>query len=114
MVPPQPKVPAVRHLATLVVVTVMSLLGAPARAQSVQPALPCHDHDEIARQLRDRYDETPVSLGLQGNGNLLQVYSSIRTGTWTVVSTMPSGIACILAAGDGWQQRTVGTADPAA
>lgn len=103
-----------RQLAALITVATMLLLGAQTRAQSTQPPLPCHSHAELARQLHDRYDETPVSLGLQGNGNLLQVYSSARTGTWTVVSTMPSGIACILAAGDRWQQRAVGAIDPAA
>lgn len=103
-----------RQLAVPITIAVMLLLGAEARAQLTQTPLPCHSHAEIARQLHDRYDEVPVSLGLQGNGNLLQVYSSTRTGTWTVVSTMPNGVACILAAGERWQQRAIGAGNPAA
>jgi hypothetical protein len=65
--------------------------------------MPCHNANEIAKQLGSKYDEAPVAFGLQSNGNLLQVYASEDKGTWTVVSTTPAGLSCILAAGKSWE-----------
>lgn len=65
--------------------------------------MPCHDATEIAKQLHSKYDEAPVAFGLQSNGNLLQVFSSEEKGTWTVVSTTPAGLSCIVAAGKRWE-----------
>ena len=58
--------------------------------------------------------EAPVSLGLQADGNLLQVFSSPATGSWTIVSTSPGGLACVLAAGQNWETVTPAKLDPAA
>jgi hypothetical protein len=76
-----------------------------AQVPSVQPHLPCHDYHKIAETLGKRYGETPVSLGLQTNGHVLQVFSSPESGSWTILSVAPSGIGCIVAAGDRWQTR---------
>lgn len=74
----------------------------------------CHDHAEIARQLAARYEETPISLGLQANGDLLQVFASAKSGTWTILSTSPDGRACILAAGQRWESVKPPSLDPEA
>ena len=48
-----------------------------ARGRRRRPSgLPCFSYGEVARQLKGTYQEAPVSLGLQANGNLLQVFSS--------------------------------------
>ncbi|HEX2525351.1 MAG TPA: hypothetical protein VHL31_03490 [Geminicoccus sp.] len=65
--------------------------------------LPCSRYDRIRQQLREEYAEEPVSLGLQSNGHLLQVFASAESGTWTIVSTAPSGTACVVAAGHDWE-----------
>lgn len=81
------------------------LFAVPAAAQQNQPQtrMPCHDSGEIHKQLSRKYAEAPVAFGLQTNGNLLQVYASKDTGTWTVVSTSPAGLSCIVAAGKSWE-----------
>jgi hypothetical protein len=55
-----------------------------------------------------------VAFGLQSNGNLLQVYSSEEKGTWTVVSTTPTGMSCIVAAGKRWESLPLTSNDPMA
>jgi hypothetical protein len=40
---------------------------------------------------------------LQANGQLLQIYSSPSTGSWTAVSTDPGGLACVVATGHSWE-----------
>jgi hypothetical protein len=78
----------------------------------VSPRLPCHDHSEIAKQLTSKYKEAPVSIGLQSNGNLLQVFASKNSGSWTILSTTPRGLSCILAAGKSWEQKPLTNLDP--
>jgi hypothetical protein len=75
--------------------------------------VPCFDHAEVARQLKSTYRESPVSLGLQSNGNLLQVFHSPERGSWTIVSTTPQGMACILAAGRDWENLGQAGLEPA-
>ena len=87
---------------------------ADATAPPAPVQLPCFSHAEVARQLKATYHEAPVSLGLQSNGNLLQVFHAPASGTWTIVSTSPQGMACILAAGRDWENLTPPNADPAA
>lgn len=88
---------------TFLILAILIWSMRPAMPQAMDTAMPCHDRAEIARQLGRGYDEAPVSVGVQTNGNLLEVFSSAETGTWTIVSTEPSGLACVVAAGDGWQ-----------
>lgn len=77
----------------------------PTRAEPGVAAerLPCHDYQTIVETLDKRYGETPASLGLQTNGNMLQVFASSESGSWTILSVAPSGIGCIVAAGRHWQ-----------
>lgn len=85
-----------------------------AASENAAPRMPCHDALEIAKQLSRKYDEAPVAFGLQTNGNLLQIYASQGTGTWTVVSTTPAGISCIVAAGKSWENLPPLSNDPLA
>lgn len=75
--------------------------AAPAYAQSAR--MTCHDAAEITKQLSQQYDEAPVAFGFQPNGNLLQVYASSRNDTWTIVTTTPAGVSCIVAVGTRWE-----------
>ena len=89
--------------------------ASPLGAQTATNArMPCHNATEIAKQLSNKYDEAPVAFGLQSNGNLLQVYASEEKGTWTVVSTTPAGMSCIVAAGKRWESLPVVKSDPMA
>lgn len=92
------------------------LAASAAQAQVVQGSVPvvCHNFAEIAKELGERYDEAPISLGLQSNGNLVQVFASKRSGTWTLLSTTPAGFACVIAAGKGWESMPFDKEDPGA
>jgi hypothetical protein len=56
------------------------------------------------RKLEERFGETLRSVGLQQDENLVEVYSSERTGTWTILMTRPDGMTCLLASGQLWEQ----------
>src|SRR5262245_32207677 len=91
--------------AMVCLVGIALLAGGPGSAQQIgtEVRVPCHRYDEIARQLGHRYREAPVSLGVQTNGNLLQVFASSESGTWTILSTSPTGMTCVIAAGKSWE-----------
>lgn len=74
-----------------------------AQSPPLVQAGPCHDYAEVARQLSATYHERPVSHGVQSNGNLLLVFNSATSGSWTIISTSPTGLTCILAVGQHWE-----------
>ena len=76
-----------------------------AVAQPASPLgrIPCHNYKEISNQLDKRYQESPISIGMQSNGNMLQVYANEGKGSWTILSVTPQGLGCILAAGRNWE-----------
>lgn len=100
-------------LASLALGLLSSAASAAAPAVVGVP-VPCHDYREIKRQLAERYGEAPVSFGMRTNGEALQVFASAKGETWTIVSTSPRGLACILAAGKGWDSPPTKVLDPAA
>ena len=80
--------------------------AAPAAAQApptdgVQPA--CQTHDEIMQMLNQKFAEIPAALGLQSNGHVIQVFASKDGTTWTIVTTRPDGVSCIVALGRHWE-----------
>jgi len=56
----------------------------------------------MLKQLQGNYRETPVSMGLASNGSVLEITRS-DSGTWTILLTNPSGITCLMAAGENWE-----------
>ena len=65
-------------------------------------AVPCGPRDALVEKLQSKYSETLSSGGLQGKNALqtiVEVWSSEKTGTFTVIVTTPKGMSCILAAG---------------
>ena len=106
--------------AALFVTALAVAVGLSAEPTAAQPpahaggAPPCKPWRELAAELGRRYAERPVALGLQSNGNLLQVFASEATGTWTLVTMHPSGTACLIGAGDSWDISPKPNADPEA
>jgi hypothetical protein len=99
-----------------ILASVSILLAASAQADEGERArvIPCFRYADVTRQLQGAYAETPISLGIQSNGNLLQVFASADTGSWTIVSTTPDGMACVLAAGNNWESVAPARRDPSA
>ena len=86
------------------IVAVMLALSVVESAVAQQPnRLVCHKTADVTKHLKSKYGESPVALGMQLNGNLLEVYAS-EEGTWTAVTISPNGMSCVVAAGDGWEQ----------
>jgi hypothetical protein len=72
------------------------------------------DYEQLAAKLQQAYAEVPVSAGLGQDGNLVSVFASPSTGTWTMVMTRPEGTSCVLAVGEAWQMKTPASFQPPA
>ncbi|HJM48714.1 MAG TPA: hypothetical protein QGF63_02580 [Alphaproteobacteria bacterium] len=81
-------------------------LVAPAAAQT----LCTHERTAVIEQLKSRYQEAPVAMGLVGNGSVLEVLAS-KTGSWTILVTQPSGLLCVVASGEAWENFPETAAD---
>ena len=87
-------------------VCALALSGGVLFAPAAADAAVCMQHKTLVSYLTERFDETPRALGLVASRNVMEVYVSEK-GTWTIVMTTAQGIACIVAAGDTWEEVKV-------
>ena len=74
-------------------------LAAPASAQGI-----CGVRGDFVDHLAQRHREAPAAMGLASNGKMVEVLTNTETGTWTIIVTNADGSACVIAAGEAWQQ----------
>lgn len=80
------------------------LIGAfTANSVSAQAGRNCGNRDKIVDRLLNHYGEVRTGAGLTPNNGMMEVYASDEKGTWTIIITTPSGMSCLIAAGQDWQ-----------
>lgn len=67
------------------------------------PARQCAPHDRVIARLATRYGEVRQAFGLAGNDQVIEIFSSAETGTWTIIITGADGTSCLVAAGDSFE-----------
>ena len=63
----------------------------------------CGARDSVVATLGKKYGEIRRGGGLAGPTAIFEIWASEATGTWTILMTSPDGMACVMAAGDVWQ-----------
>ena len=86
---------------TTLIVGMLAALAA-GSGPAVAGTVVCSRSHELADALHQTFGELPVSSGLQPNGELLQIFASPQTGSWTAVTTSPQGVSCVLVTGQRW------------
>lgn len=81
--------------------TMAVALGAalPSFAQSQN----CATRDTVIERLAERYGESRQSIGMAPEGRVIEVFASEETGTWTITVTLPSGVTCLVASGEAYE-----------
>lgn len=79
-----------------------AVFGVTALPLSASAQSACAPRDAIVEKLKEKYGEDQRGLGLGGKKSVIELWSSEKTGTWTIVMTRPNGTTCIVAAGDAW------------
>jgi hypothetical protein len=80
------------------VLTALSSL--PSKAE-----MACGERDEIIAKLSDEFNEKRVGMGLGHDGQVVEVYASGASGSWTMLVTFPTRQTCLYGAGEAWQQN---------
>lgn len=65
----------------------------------------CGARPDVVALLASDFREQPSSVGVTGDGQLLEVLTSEENETWSIVLTDKRGQSCIVATGEGWQNR---------
>jgi len=83
----------------LLIIALSALIAAPVTAYAGSQ---CGPHAGVVAVLAKKYGETVRSMGLTGQGTMIEVFAS-DTGSWTIVQTAPMGTACIIASGGAFE-----------
>lgn len=85
-------------------------IATPVAAQDQQ----CGPAEALHANLATRYDETPRAQGLSHTGQeIIVIYGSEASGSWSLVVVRPDGTACLLAAGQMFRAlEAVATGEP--
>jgi hypothetical protein len=88
-----------RKIACVCLAATMAAFSSAAQADH----LACGSRDDVLAQLAAKFKEAPIAAGLANNGGIVEVVRSINGATWTITVTMPNGVTCLVAAGEGWK-----------
>ncbi len=75
----------------------LALAAAPAFGQAA-----CGERDAITSALLANHGEVLVARGLATDGVMIEVLAA-ESGTFTVLLTRPTGVSCLITAGDYWE-----------
>lgn len=63
----------------------------------------CAPRDVVVARLAEKYGESRQSIGLGGQGMVMETFASAESGTWTITVTMPNGMTCLMASGQSYE-----------
>jgi len=79
------------------------ILTSASQAFSQSSQRNCGARDQVVTTLAERYGESRQSIGLGANNQVVEVYASLETGTWTITITLPDGMMCLVASGQAYE-----------
>lgn len=82
------------------------IASASSQAQTFRGPIACGERDAMVQRLERTYGEVQKGAGLVSGAQLLEVWGSDETGTWTVLMTGADGLSCVVAAGEAWRDIT--------
>ena len=93
-------------LIAIAAVGALILTAVPSLAQGMPNPNQCASRDKVVELLAAKYGETRHGIGLAANNTVMEVFASDKTGTWTITVTMPTGVTCMVASGQGYEAMT--------
>ncbi len=63
----------------------------------------CAPREVVVERLAEKYGESRQSIGLGGQGMVMETFASAESGTWTITVTMPNGMTCLMASGQSYE-----------
>ena len=66
----------------------------------------CGPREIVVDRLAQGFGETRQSMGLGANNSVMEVFASDASGTWTITVTSPTGVTCLVASGQAFEELT--------
>ena len=83
---------------------VLSVVASSGNAVAAQPSQnSCTDRSSALTHLSKNYQEEPVAMGLASSGGIVEVLTDEKGLSWSIIVTMPTGVTCLVASGEGWE-----------
>lgn len=86
---------------SLLALTAGALLSLAANSASAQQN--CAPRAVVVDRLADAFGESRQAIGMARQGRVVEVFASLETGTWTITITLPSGVTCLVASGESYE-----------
>ena len=71
--------------------------------QNALAATQCAQRPQVLEALAQKYGETRRSMGIAADQTVMELFASAETGTWTLTVTLPTGMTCLVAAGQNFE-----------
>ena len=65
----------------------------------------CAKREKLVAELSKSHGETRQSVGLQRNAGVIETFANTDTGSWTIIVSLPTGVSCLVAAGEAFQKE---------
>ena len=63
----------------------------------------CAPRDGVLAALSQKYGETRRGIGIAGDTQMMELFASADTGSWTITVTLPDGMTCLVATGQAFE-----------
>jgi hypothetical protein len=93
------------HAMKTQIVTLGLLIGAASFSGAAEAGTAvCADRTVIVGRLAAEYGETRQAIGLASASQVVEIFASEETGSWTITVTRPDGTTCLMAAGQHFEE----------
>ena len=96
---PRPFIASVLASVLLLGAALVLVAALPAAAQGAR----CAPRAQILDMVERRQSETRRAIGLTSTQAVMELYASDATGSWTLLVTLPTGLSCLVASGQGFE-----------
>ncbi len=79
------------------------ILASTPVASEAQSGRNCGVRDLVLERLSSKYGESRQSIGLGADNQVVEVFASLETGSWTITVTTPAGMTCMVASGQSFE-----------
>lgn len=78
------------------------VFAAAVSARPVEAQSPWAERSIIVERLAATFGEAPKALGVTSEGAVLELFTSDKGESWTLVVTLPNGFSRVVAEGEAW------------
>ncbi len=86
-----------KYIASAIILLGTAATTLPAHAKNV-----CNTREHFVKKLTEDLGEVSRAIGVQNDKQIVEFWSSEKTGNWTMLVTQANGRSCIVAVGSKW------------